>query len=81
MGSLLVQDDTGVENTISTLSKKFNEAQLKYLVGEQETLAAHASCRHYYDIIYSCEIIICSDHLNITRASTKHTNLCLKANH
>jgi hypothetical protein len=74
-GLPLSASHTGVETTISTFLQKFNEAQLKYSVGEQETLAAHASCRKYHDIIYGCEIIIRSDHMNITRASTKHTNL------
>jgi hypothetical protein len=69
-----VQDPTGIETTISTFSQEFNEAQLKYSVGEQDTLAAHTSCRKYHDIIYGCEVIIRSDHMNITRASTKHTN-------
>ncbi len=55
--------------------QKFNKAQLKYPVGEQELLAAHEACKHFHPRIYQYEIIIQYDHMNITRAKTQHANL------
>ena len=75
MGAILVQENNGIEQVISTFSRKFNDAQLKYTVGEQELLAAHEACRFFHNIIYGCEILIRCDHKNITNAETKHANL------
>ena len=75
MGAMLVQEVNGVKQVISTFSRKFNDAQLKYTVGEQELLVAHEACRFFHNIIYGCEILIGCDHKNITNAKTKHTNL------
>ena len=75
MGAMLAQSINGTEEIISVFSRKFNDAQLKYTVGEQELLAAFEACRFFHDIIYGCEVIIRSDHMNITRAETKHTSL------
>ena len=77
MEAMLAQVMDGAEVIISTFSCKFNEAQLKYTVGEQELLAAHEACCFFHDIIYGCDIIIRCDHQNITNAETKHTNLCI----
>lgn len=66
-----------MEQVVSTFSRKFNEAQLKYPVGEQELLAAHESCRFFHNIIHGCDILIRCDHKNLTRADTKHLNLCV----
>ncbi len=41
MGAMLVQEFDGIEHVISTFSQKFNNAQLKYSVSEQELLATH----------------------------------------
>jgi hypothetical protein len=75
MGAMLTQESHGTEHVISTFSRKFNDAQLKYTVGEQELLAAHEACRFFHDIIYGCEILIRCDHKNLTNLETKHTNL------
>jgi hypothetical protein len=63
------------EQVISTFSHKFNKAQLKYTVGEQELRATHEACRFFHDIIYGCNILIRCDHKNITSVDTKHLNL------
>ena len=75
MGAMLTQEVNGTEQVISTFSRKFNEAQLKYTVSEQELLAAHDACRFFHDIIYGCNILIRCDHKNITSVDTKHLNL------
>ena len=75
MGAILTQEINGTEQVISTFSRKFNDAQLKYTVGEQELLAAHEACRFFHDIIFGCDILIRCDHKNITNIDTKHTNL------
>ena len=56
MGALLVQEIDNIEQVISTFSRKFNEAQLKYTVGKQELLAAHEACRFFHDIIVWMQI-------------------------
>ncbi|KAL7488465.1 hypothetical protein ACHAW6_014046 [Cyclotella cf. meneghiniana] len=58
MGAILTQEINGTEQVISTFSRKFNDAQLKYTVGEQELLAAHEACRFFHDIIFGCDILI-----------------------
>ncbi len=54
MGARLVQDD----KVISTFSRKFNDAQIKYTVTGQELLAASEACKHFSQIIRGCEIIM-----------------------
>lgn len=71
MGALLIQDD----NVVSTFSRKFNEAQLKYTVTGQELLAAAEACKHFAPIIRGCDIRIHTDHLNLTHDDTVHANL------
>jgi hypothetical protein len=58
MGAMLAQSVNGTEEIISVFSQKFNDAQLKYTIGEQELLAAFEACRFFHDIIYGCEVII-----------------------
>jgi hypothetical protein len=78
MGGLLCQvHEGGVKQVVSNFSSNFNDAQLKYPVGEQELLAAHKSCRFFHNIIHGCDILIWCDHKNLTRADTKHLNLCV----
>ena len=77
MGAVLVQEINGPEQVFSTFCWKFNDAQLKYSVEEQELLATHKTCIFFHDNIYGCEILIHCDHKNITDAKTKHTNLCI----
>jgi len=71
MGALLVQDG----KVISTFSRKFNEAQLKYTVTGQELLAAAEACKHFEQIIRGCELRIHTDHQNLTHHDTVHANL------
>jgi hypothetical protein len=71
MGALLTQDG----NVVSTFSRKFNEAQLKYTVTGQELLAAAEACKHFAQIIRGCEIRIHTDHQNLTYDDTMHVNL------
>ena len=47
MGAVLAQDG----KIVSTFSRKFNEAQLKYTVTGQELLAAVEACKHFDQII------------------------------
>ena len=75
MGAILAQEMDGNEHIISTFLCKFNDAQLKYTVSEQELLAAHEACQFFHNIIYGCKILIHRDHKNITRVKTKYTNL------
>ena len=77
MGAMLTQEFNGTEQVISTFSWKFNEAQLKYTVGEQELLAGHKACQFFHNIIYSCDILIQCDHKNITNIDTNLVNLCI----
>jgi hypothetical protein len=58
MGAMLAQVVDGTEVIIRTFSQKFNDAQLKYTVEEQELLAAHEACCFFHDIIYRCNIMI-----------------------
>jgi hypothetical protein len=76
MGAILVTELDRVEHVISTFSRKFNDAQMKYRVGKQELLAAHEACKFFHNIIYGSKILIITcDHTNITNAETKHINL------
>ena len=66
MGALLVQDG----NVVSTFSRKFNDAQLKYTVTGQELLAASEACKHFAQIIRGCEIRIHTDHQMLERGAS-----------
>ena len=70
MGAMLLQDG----KTISTFSRKFNPAQLKYNITEKEFLAAHEACKYFHEIIYGCNIKIHSDHMNLQFEIARHTN-------
>ncbi len=48
---------------VSTFSRKFNDAQLKY------------TCKHVGPIICGCDIRIHTDHQNPTHKSMEHVNL------
>jgi len=78
MGAMLAQNLNGTEQIISVFSRKFNDAKLKYTIGEQKLLAAFKACMMS---LYGCDIIICCDHMNITRAETKHTSLHVLRQH
>jgi hypothetical protein len=71
MGAVLVQDG----NIISTFSRKFNDAQLKYTVTGQELLAAYEACKHFDQIIWGCDVRFHADHQNLTHDGTVHVNL------
>ena len=75
MGAMLTQEFNGKEQVISTFSRKFNDVQLKYAIGEQELLAAHEACQFFHAIIQGCDILIHCNHKNITNVETKHVNL------
>ncbi len=74
MGAVLVQED----KTVSTFSRKFNEAQLKYTVTEQELLAILESCKHFKNIIHGCNVTVHTDHKNLTYSPTQHVNARVK---
>jgi hypothetical protein len=71
MGVVLAQDG----KIISTFSRKFNDAQLKYTVTGQELLAVVEACKHFEQIIRGCKIRIHMDHQNLTHDETVHVNL------
>jgi hypothetical protein len=71
MGAVLAQGG----KIISTFSRKFNDAQLKYIVTGQELLAAVEACKHFKQIIRGCEIRIHTDHQNLTHDGMVHVNL------
>ena len=70
MGAMFTQAQRGVKQIISAFSQKFNKAQLKYPVGQQELLAAYKACKHFHTIIYGYEVTIQCDHMKITKADT-----------
>jgi hypothetical protein len=70
MGAVLVQED----KTVSTFSKKFNKAQLKYTVTEQELLAILEACKHFKNIIQGCDITVHTDPKNLTYSPTQRAN-------
>ena len=68
---MLVQDG----KVISTFSRKFNDAQLKYTVTDQELLAAAEACKHFKQIIKGCEITIHTDHQNLVYDEARHASM------
>jgi hypothetical protein len=74
MGAVLVQDD----KVISTFSRKFKDAQLKYTVTDQELLAIFEAHKHITQIVHSCNIIVHTDHKNLTLNMTERSNACVK---
>ncbi len=62
MSAILVQDS----KVISMYSMKFNDAQLKYTVTDQELLAILESCNYFKQIIHGCNITLHTDHKNLT---------------
>jgi hypothetical protein len=61
MGAVIAQDG----KIVSTFSRKFNEAQLKYTVTRQELFAAVEACKHFDQIIRGCEIRILKISVNL----------------
>jgi hypothetical protein len=59
---------------VSTFSRKFNEAQLKYTVTEQELLAILESCKHFKSIIHGYNVTVHTDHKNLTYSPTQCAN-------
>jgi len=68
MGAILEQE----ENTVAVFSKKFNDAQLKYPITEQELLAATDAYDHFGPIIKGYDLTIKSDHMNLIYEAAKH---------
>jgi hypothetical protein len=62
MGAVLVQDG----KVILAFSRKFNNAQLKYTVTDQELLAILEACKPFEQIIHSCNITMHTNHKNLT---------------
>jgi hypothetical protein len=62
MGAVLVQD----HKVVSTFFQKFNYAQLKYTVMDQELLAIFKTCKYFKQIIHGCNITLHTDHNNLT---------------
>ncbi len=73
MGAVLVQEDKPV-SIYSTFSRKFDEAQLKYTVTEQELLTILESCKHFKNIIHGCNVTVHTDHKNLTYSPTQRMN-------
>jgi hypothetical protein len=74
IGAVLVQEG----KVISTLSRKFNKAQLKYTVTEHELLAILESCKHFKNIIHKCNVTVHTDHKNLTYSPTQCTNVTVE---
>jgi hypothetical protein len=71
MGAILCQDG----KVISTFSRKFNNAQLKYTITGQELLACMEACKHFAQIIHGCEVRIHTDHKK-SPMTTPNTSTC-----
>ncbi len=71
MGAVLVQDD----KVILTFLRKFNNAQLKYIVADHKLLAIFKACKHLKQIIHSCNITVHTDHKNLTFNMTQLSNV------
>ena len=53
-------------------SKKFNNAQLKYLITKQKLLAAPDACDNFGLVIKGCDLTIKSYHMNLICKAMKH---------
>ena len=65
---------TQYEQVISCFSKKFKEAQIKYLTTEQELLTIAETLKYHHNIIYGGEIIVKTDHKNLAHDTAQHTS-------
>ncbi len=74
LGAVLVQDG----KVILTFSWKFNDAQLKYTVTDQELLPMFEACKHFKQIIHSCNITVHTNHKNLTLNMTQWSNARVK---
>ena len=72
----MVQVDpcTNEERIISSFSQKLNEAQQYYPVTDKELLCIVESLKHFHNIIYGAEILVCTDHKKICHEDAKHTS-------
>ncbi len=70
MGAVLVQNG----KVISTFSRKFNDAQLKYTVTDQEPLAVLEACTHFKKFIHSWDITVHTNHKNLTFDTAQRSN-------
>ncbi len=70
IGGIVTQDG----KTISCFSCKLTPAQQRYTTTDQELLAIDETLKHHHNIIYGCDIIVKTDHKNLTHSDTKHTS-------
>jgi hypothetical protein len=63
---------------ILTFSRKFNNAQLKYGVTDQELLAILEACKNFKQIIHGCNIIVHTNHKNLTFSTAQASNACVE---
>jgi hypothetical protein len=70
MDAVLVQND----KVILTFSRKFNNAQLKYNIINQELLAILETCKHFKQIIHGCNITVNTNHKNLTFNIAQRSN-------
>ena len=66
LGSVLSQDD----KPIAFFSRKFNAAQLIYTVTDKEFLGIIVSLKKFHHILLDNEIMVYTDHKNLTYAGT-----------
>ncbi|MGL5707258.1 MAG: reverse transcriptase domain-containing protein [Aeromonas sp.] len=62
MGAILYQQD----KIIGMFSKKFTAPQSRYTVTEKEFFAIYTALKHFRNIIFLSEIVIYTDHANLT---------------
>ena len=62
LGSIIVQHG----RPLAFYSRKLNNAQRGYTVGGRELLAIVETLREFRDMLYGMELILYTDHLNLT---------------
>ena len=62
---------------ISCSLKKFNEGQMEYPTTEQELLVIMESLKYHHSIIYVGEVILKTNHVNLTENTAQHTYQCV----
>ena len=63
------------KNVISCFSKKLNEAQRNYPVTEKELLGIAETLKHNQSILHGGEIIVYTNHKNLTYDDEKHKSM------